>query len=213
MNMEDLTAYRQRLLENKKYVPIRPGNATHEISDLKTAEEIIAQDNTMKAVSLIEKSVEKTIEYMAMRDYNYDVIEMAMYFECYVTEGTVKYINENFMQARPLSERISLKRFNILDGYVRFCYGFRYLAKNKDYEYMKDLSDKSNPQYYIEQETDTSIEGIVINYNDFVQKIKELGYSISIEDFESIKEQAKAGEYLVPTITLDFRTRDNVPQR
>lgn len=213
MNMEDLTAYRKKMLENKKYVPIKPGQAKHEISDLKTAEEIITQDSTDRAVSLIEKYMERTVEYMAVRDYNCDVIEIFMFLDCYVTEGTAHYINENFIQASPLSERISLKRFNILDGYLRFNGGFSYKALNNDYENIKDLSYKVNPQYYMEQKPDDSIEGIVINYNDFVQKIKELGYSISIEDFESIKEQAKAGEYLVPTITLDFRTKDNIPQR
>ena len=215
MNMQDLIAYRQQCLENKKYVAIKPGNATHEIINVKTAQEIIEKDNTINAVSLLEKYIEKTIECMALKDYNCDVIEISMYFECYVTEGTVHYINETFRQATTLSERISMNRFHVLDDYVRFAFDFSYSAANKDYDDVSRAFDKYNPAYFLgmEIETDNTIVGTVINYDQFVQKIKELGYSISIPDFKTLKEKAKLGEYLVPTITLDFRTNNKQPNR
>ena len=215
MNMQALIAYRKQCLENKKYVAIKPGDATHEKINAKTAQEIIAQDNTIEAVLLLEKNIEKTIEYMAMKDYNCDVIEISMYFECYVTEGTVHYINETFRQATPLSERISMNRFHVLDDYVRFAFDFRYKAENKDYDDVSGVFDKKNPAYFLGTviETDNTIVGTVINYDQFVQKIKELGYSISIPDFKTLKEKAKLGEYLVSTITLDFRTNNKQPNR
>lgn len=215
MNMQDLIAYRKQCIENKKYVAIKPGNATHEKINAKTAQEIIAQDNTIEAVSLLEKNIEKIIEYMAMRDYNCDVIEISMYFECYVTEGTVHYINETFRQATPLSERISMNRFHVLDDYVRFAFDFSYRAANKDYHYVPGAFDKYNPEYFSEMviEADNTEVGTVINYDQFVQILKEKGYSISIPNFKTLKEKAKLGEYLVATITLDFRTNNKQPNR
>ena len=98
------------------------------------------------------------------------------FFDCYITEGTVQYINENFIQAVLLSERNFLKRFNNLDEYVRFNCRFTYKALNTDYEGdIKGIPYNSNPQYYTEQKADNTIKGVVIDSNNFVQRIKRLG--------------------------------------
>ena len=175
-----------------------------ELPNFRTKEEIISQTETTLAISYIEKGIEQLVNFLGMLDYDYDLLIVSLQINGFIKEGFFKR-NHNV----ELQEQEHLEERDILDDYVSFTCEIDPFKYEKDPENIDCVYSKKISEY--QKQIILSTKKFIVNYNEFINMINQLGYSIDDDskDFKSIKDRLIRYQGSIEAgIRLDF-TRKN----
>ena len=175
-----------------------------ELPNFRTKEEIISQTETTLAISYIEKGIEQLVNFLGMLDYDYDLLIVSLQINGFIKEGFFKR-NYNI----ELKDQEHLDARDILDDYVSFTCEIDPFKYEKDPENIDCVYSKKISEY--QKQIILSTKKFIVNYNEFINMINQLGYSIDDDskDFKSIKDRLIRYQGSIEAgIRLDF-TRKN----
>lgn len=193
MNKDELIKYKEYLMQinNRKYGFYDHSDSSVEFDDLKTESELTSVINMDHVIMEFESFLEKCVKYLVDNGIDFDRIRLLM--------PSNFYASERFLKKAKNSRDVPFTKEDVLYDVVPLTIWVTAYDSN---------GHDTFPNHFVNEDNNFAIFGFdAVKYSEFVEKLDELGYDISLKNFD---EYFEAGLNMSgPEINIDFSKGKN----
>ena len=206
MNIEELKLLRAQLESHQQYVSVNLYDYCDDcddpdaLSEARPLSEYIAQENTEITVKKFEEFVEKVVRTLTERNIDFYRVQFYSDANILCKANFVKTLQDMCEDSHNFQSNFEKLKSNISTVYVPISFGWSPLDIEGDY-----------PQIYhtCSDLIQYKVSGIV-NFNEFVKKIRSLGYTIDVNSFEEYLKEIEDYKFLTGfNISADLTKEKN----
>lgn len=192
MNKDELVKYKEYLLKksNRKYGFYDHSNKFVEIDDLQTVNEIVSSIDMNNVIKQFELFLKNSFKYLNENGIDFDRIELFIPADLYASESFLKKCSKG----RERDLVIPLQKKDVLYGVVPLRVWLTAYDSNGCDVF---------PRFFLGNEREFFEFAVAaVEYNKFVELVAELGYDISLKNFDEYFDAALSASG--PKINISF---------